>query len=415
MIIDIKEYILRSKESGISDNVIKTALINMGHSREEIEQVYVQVLGATATESGNYFTPNNNIQFGNQPAVATPEEVAEQAIAVEEGKKKNKKIFAIVGLVVVFLAMAGSGLAYYNYVQNSPENVIKKFNLAWPKIQSFRNKLDFTAVVSSETADRQAEFKVESVGSFDFSGKAKVTNEIRASSEALGNLSPIGFKFAYVNDFLYLQSWDFGKFPFADLSGLNGLWVRMNAESVDKSGSSFGFKINSERLIGAGERFREAMQDPPLVFSKKLPEDTIGGVGAYHYLFNLDLIKFEDFMGKVGNLTAEEIARAKEASAYRYKNITTSTLELWIYKKSYMPARFLILLEGKGEGSFTDSFKIENTFSDINVALTISEPNNYKDLQVIFEEISAQIVKNHESIESSSTTTPFATSSEPTQ
>ena len=84
MISDIKDYISRSRESGVSDNVIKTALMNMGHSRAEIEQIYTQLLGIKATESENYFTPSTDIQFGNQPSAPTTQEIAQDIQAKKE-------------------------------------------------------------------------------------------------------------------------------------------------------------------------------------------------------------------------------------------------------------------------------------------------------------------------------------------
>lgn len=411
MITDIKDYISRSRESGVSDNVIKTALINLGHSRAEIEQAYASVVGVQAKESESYFTPNTNIQFGNQPAVPTAEQVAEQELVVEQGKKKTKKIITIIISIVAILGFAASGFAYYNHVQNSPNNVIAKFNLSWPQMKSFRSKtaISYLFSLSSEPA-RQTEARLESVGTFDLSISTgtRFTTDFQLASQFLGNLSPISLKATYLKNYLYLQSWDFGKFPFADLSSLDGVWIRMNEESVDSSGESFGFKVNAERLDGIGDRFKDVMKNPPFIFNKELPGEVIGGVNTYHYLFNLDMVKLENALGEVGNLTAEELAKAKEASEDRYANITTSTLDLWIYKGSYMPAKFLITLEGVGAGGSVDSLKIENIFSDINAPLTISEPNNYKDLQTIFEDI---MKKAAEKNLNASTTETMSTSS----
>jgi hypothetical protein len=411
MVTDIKDYISRSRESGVSDNVIKTALINLGHSRAEIEQAYAAVVGVQAKESESYFAPNTNIQFGNQPAVPTAEQVAQEELVVTQGKKKTKKIITIVIAVFVIFGFAASGFAYYNYVQNNPKNVIAKFNLAWPQMKSFRSKTTFAYLFkASPQSEKQSEIKLESVGTFDFttSTGTRFTSDIKVISEFLGNLSPIGLKATYLKDYFYLQSWDFSKFPFADLSSLDGVWIRMNEESIDSSGESFGFEVNSERLDGAGDRFKDAMKNPPATFVKELPGEVIGELNTYHYLFNLDLAKLEDFFGEVGSLTAEELAQVKEERQKRYENITTSTIDLWIYKGSYMPAKFLVTLEGKGADGSSDSLKIENIFSDINVPLTISEPNNYKDLQTVFEDV---MKKATEKTLNSSTTEMMSTSS----
>lgn len=410
MTTDIKEYISRSRESGVSDNVIKTALINMGHSRAEIEQAYVSVVGVQAKESESYFTPNTNIQFGNQPAVQTAEQTAEQELLVEQGKKKTKKILAIIVLIVAVFGLAGSGFAYYSYVQNNPKNVIAKFNLAWPRMESFRSRLVATYLLTPDAqSNKQVEVRLESVGAFDFSTSTgtRLVNDLKITSDFFGNLNSIGLKATYLKDYFYLQSWDFGKFPFADLSSLDGVWIRANTESVDASGNSFGLKINSERIEGAGDRFRQAMKNPPVVFIKELPGEVIGGINTYHYLFNLDMVGLESFLAETGNLTVEELAEVKEVRDRRYENIATSTLDLWIYKGSYMPAKILITLEGGGIGGSGDSLKIENIFSDINVPLTISEPNNYKDLQVVFEDV---VKKASESNLNSSTTEALSSS-----
>lgn len=417
MTTDIKEYISRSRESGVSDNVIKTALINMGHSRAEIEQAYVSVVGVQSKESESYFTPNTNIQFGNQPAVQTAEQTAEQELLVEQGKKKTKKILAIIVLIVAVFGLAGSGFAYYSYVQNNPKNVIAKFNLAWPRMESFRSRLVATYLLTPDAqSNKQVEVRLESVGAFDFSTSTgtRLVNDLKITSDFFGNLNSIGLKATYLKDYFYLQSWDFGKFPFADLSSLDGVWIRANAESVDASGNSFGLKINSERIGGAGDRFRQAMKNPPVVFIKELPGEVIGGINTYHYLFNLDMVGLESFLAETGNLTVEELAEVKEVRDRRYENIATSTLDLWIYKGSYMPAKILITLEGGGVGGSVDSLKIENIFSDINVPLTISEPNNYKDLQVVFEDIMKKASErnlNSSTTEALSSSTATSTSS----
>lgn len=391
MVSDIKEYILRSRESGISDNVIKTALGNMGHSRAEIEQVYVQILGVKATESENYFTPNNSIQFGNQPAVSTPEQVAQKEQVVIEGRKKTKKTLVIVGIVVLLLAGSGSGLAYYQFMQNRPDAVLKKFNLAWPSIFSFRNTVNITAFVSAGEKN-QVELKADFNGSFDFSTSTgpKTSGEIIISSKEFASFSPIGLSFVFANKNFYLRSWDFIKFPFMDLSALNGVWIRAGTTSEEyEGGNTFGITPNFERAEGVGERFEDSMQSPPFNFIRELPSEIINNIPTYHYLFEIDRVEFEEFIGEIGGLTSEEIAKAREKTESKYSNVTTSTLELWIYKGSYMPAKISILLAGEGTGDFVDSIKIDSTFSDINAPLVIPEPNNSKSLQDILNEFTS--------------------------
>ncbi len=418
MVSDIKDYILRSRESGISDNVIKTALVNMGHSRSEIEQIYSQILGVRPTESENYFTPNNNIQFGNQPAVATPEQVAQKEQAVEQGKKKTKKTLVIVGIIILLLAGLGSGLAYYNFLQNRPDNVLKKFNMAWPSISSFRNTVNIAALITPEDgAVKQIELKADFKGSFDFSTSTgpKTSGEFIISSQEFANFSPIGLSFVFANKNIYLRSWDFSKFPFMDLSSLNGVWIMAGTNSEEYEDSSpFGIVPDFERAEGVGERFRTAMQDPPIKFIGELPSEVINNISTYHYLFEIDQIKFEEFAGKIGGLTPDEIAKVREKAESKYSNIATSTLELWIYKGSYMPAKFSILLEGKGIGSFIDSVKIDHIFNDINTALTIPEPNNSRKIQEIFEELANRIAVNIQESISSSSIIISSTSTAPT-
>lgn len=415
MVVDIKEYILRSRESGISDNVIKTALVNMGHSRLEIEQVYTQILGVRATESENYFTPNNSIQFGNQPAVTSPEQLAQEAQDVEVGKKKTKNIVAIVAAVILILAGSGSGLAYYRFLQTKPENVLKKFNLAWPSIASFSSKANIVARVTP-TADalNQIEFKAEFTGSFDFSTTTgpRTSGEIIISSAEFANFSPIGLSFVFIDKNAYLRSWDFSKFPLFDLSSLNGVWIKAGTNLEEYASSSpFGISADLSRANGAKQRFVEAMKTPPVNFIKELPSETINNVATYHYLFEIDKTKFEEFIGKIGDLTAEEIAKGREGIESRYPDVGTSTLELWVSKTNYMPAKISVLLENAGVGNFTDSVKIENTWSNINSQLNISEPNGTKNLQDIFEELAARFATNIETnLNSSSTLDAVSTS-----
>lgn len=413
MITDIKDYILRSRESGISDNVIKTALINLGHSRAEIEQAYLAVVGPQAKESESYFAPNTNIQFGNQPATPTAEQIAQTELESTQSKKSSKKVLAIIFSVIILLGVGASGFAYYNYLQNRPDNVLAKFNLAWPQIKSFRNNLTLTYLFTPRAeSTKQLEFKAESVGSFDFSTStgARFTDEVRITPSGLGDIDQIGLKLSLVNKNLYLQSWDFSKFPLFDLSGLDGVWIRMNFNSVDSAGENLGIKINSGRVEGMGERFKEEMKNPPMKFVKELPREVIGGIDTYHYLFSLDVKEVQDFAGEVAGLDAEEKMKVEEAIAPRYSNFSTSTLDLWIYKGSYLPAKFLITLEGAGEGSQKDSLKIESIFSDINMPLSISEPNNSQDLQSIFERAMKQAAEQFNASSTSATSTSVATS-----
>lgn len=405
MDFNVKEYILKSREDGISDNVIKTTLLNLGHSRAEVEAIYQQVVGVKANESENYFTPTTNIQFGNQPLVPSAEEVAKKEEQTEQTKQKNKKMLLVVAFVALLLAGSGGGFAYYNYVQNLPANVLKKFNLVVSTIFSFRNTVKITALISVE-ATKQIKLNADFKGSFDFSTSTgpRTSGDFTISSQDFANFSPIGLSFVSTNKNIYLRSWDFSKFPFMDLSGLNGVWIKAGIDPGEYEGDDpFDIASNIERTEGVGDRFKEGMQNPPVKFVKELSSEAINNISTYHYLFEIDQVKAEEFIGNIGNLTLEEIETAKEATESSYPNIATSTLELWIYKGSYLPAKFTILLEGRGAGEFTDSIKIDHIFSDTNTVLTIPEPSNFKNLPEVLKELSDKINVNiNESISSSS-------------
>ena len=412
MISDIKDYSSRSRESGVSDNVIKTALMNMGHSRAEIEQIYTQLLGIKATESENYFTPSTDIQFGNQPSAPTTQEIAQDIQAKKEGKLKTKKTLAIVGIIILLLAISGAGLAYYNYTQNLPQNVLQKFNQAWLQIKTFRSKISIVASLTPERgATKQIEVNSSISASFDFSAStsAKFDGKILVNSGDFKNLSPLALDLVFLDEKLYFRSWDFGKFPLADLSRLNGIWVRATDSGIKQyeSGTSTPFKIDTsltiEKFKGMGVRFKQEMENPPVVFVGELPGEIIGGSDTYHYSFRIEKNKFDEFLGGVLDLTTEEIIESKEKRSEFYANLATSTLDIWINKNNFLPAKMVVNIEYQGIDKFMDKIVVENLFADINAQLTISEPNNTKDLEEIYGDLMAEYLKGVAGQTSSST------------
>ena len=171
---------------------------------------------------------------------------------------------------------------------------------------------------------------------------------------------------------------------FSDLSGIQGRWLKIDEESARFLSEAENISLPASEQINKAGNLQ--FLRPFLVFDKKLPDEKINNVDAYHYILKVDKDNVKKFISD--SMAAQENAMAASFASEIINGILEQmgdlNFDVWIGKKDNMlySLRFeKIFAIGIPEKEVSVYIKADN--SNFNTPVIIEEPIDSQKIEFV--------------------------------
>jgi len=451
------DYIKQQNQLGISQEKTKKDLLDIGWQGQDIDEA----LKASASEIKPISQPLNPIiekTVVEKPITAKPQsymqafETAKEEIKQEDdqkpSRKPNKLIFIIIAVVIALSLVAGGAYAYFDYFQ-APEKVVQKMMTKLTDVKSF----EYTGEVNSEdnisgllagaqsfvplSADAtNSDENLASASStqnkvttttLNFSGKTDFYDQNNIKNQLTLNIktdafskdgTEIGLEARSLQKNLYFEFNQLPSLGFISLDSLKNQWIKVDLNALQGQVDTANNinKITPTQIERIKTLFNE---DGVLKITDKLASEKVNGQNTFHYRFALDKVALKKFANDVTQVVLNRPMNNEESANYdkSLESMDTTTGEIWIGKKDYLPYELLLNYQYKATADSKTSGKSKTTilFKNFNSAMTVDVPQKSTSFQEIIQGFLGGMATPTDDKINSATSTEFiaGTSTEP--
>lgn|SRR3990167_6348804 len=357
-------YVKQQLALNVGRDVITTNLKSQGWSDSDIDAVFVAIPANNSMPTSNPgapvaspITPN----VGDMPTVQTD--------FPDQAPSRSKKLFLVIGILILLLALGGGAYAYYSGAFVSLQSVMKDvighaqtsktvsydatLNFDFSGIKSFANG------VSSIPGLNSKQLSVTVTGSSDITD----TNNIKNSSVIsvnLGSLS-LGAEIRLVDDTLYAEltkvsasmSTLLGVVP---ITSFENKWYSFSYKPFDKAKDLVsGLPSADQNMLGnlttdQKDHLSQIAKDASLIKqTAKLSDEVITGESSYHFAFDLDrpgivayLKSITEYINSIGK--DNSVLSAFDATSFskQLDSLKDFKGEIWIGKNDKLMHKIVI-------------------------------------------------------------------------
>ena len=398
-------YIRQQLTLNVQRDTIITNLKSQGWTEVDISEAFTKL--STQNISPGIPIPSSTIsnqQLEQNPAQTNVIQASPKFLS--KHFKKNKKLFLIITIFLLFCAISGGVYAYYTGLFLSLPKLTSKaidnirntnsaaydttFSVDFSEIKDATNGIN--QLLSGGIAPTKTSLTVK--GSYDFSD----TKNKKISS----NVSLNGGLFSTVLDFKVVDDTLFGEIIKAPtlsflpvLAQYEGKWFSFpfkseNAQSLNNSlnpisgivgtDSSIVNKITPEQKESLYQITRNANFIKTV---KRFSPETISGELSYHFTFDLDreginnyLKSLKEYVNSVGKDDSSLSAFDPTSFSQTLDKIQDFKGELWISRKEILPSKIILDFAVKPDSNKDEKIKVNivSIFSAWNQPVSITAP-----------------------------------------
>lgn len=399
------EYVRQSLAGGATKEDIKSALLNVGWPKEDVDEAL------------------DTISLGVSP-------MPFQVSPTQEVKKENKRVIVKILIVALILISAFSASAAYYYLVQRPKSVLYQLPNRLADIKLFQYQINGSSemtFISGPSKDIYGKLGKPINAVIDINGNLDLSDERKTKGSAkflLDVKDPNSFDFKvgvesiFVPQIFYAKLSDFNLLSHENVEKLDldamrflilplkGEWVKFGAQSFGQSSlTGLGIPFNSDTIISKDDYQKikekyQAYSSQDLIIIKSVGSDIIDGKKVYHYQIGLDpdsagwLIQSIEEVGMRKDYDKMSQSE-KDDLSQKVKDIqkTISEIEnidLYVGKDDFYPYKLKISGKFKdvkfdNKNIFNSDSELEVSISGINQTIQIEEPKNSRS----FEEIMA--------------------------
>ncbi len=306
----------------------------------------------------------------------------------------SKTLWVLVGVAAVLLLGAGGVWAYRTWYAPSSKAVFSKLLEQWSVVSSVAYEASIAMVPPADSGEE--DISVSFDGVFDMTdSESPASAGTLAIPLGLPGTADLTIETVSVDDVFYLRVNNIPDLGFADLTDLNGQWVRISASDIAELGTQFGALEESANAL---EDFKQTQTDlenelrqkedqlkalfvnsSALTLEGRAVTETIAGVETDHYQFVINPEKAKQLITDVLALLETELPDEQGLVATLNEAIDQGSLPavgIWVGKQDSLPYR--IALAGTVSNPDTpeesSSFAITVDFKNYNQPVAISAP-----------------------------------------
>lgn len=311
-------------------------------------------------------------------------------------RKKGKKVFSLILLILGLLLIGGAAAGYFFYYM-SPGMVAKRM---LSKLDSVKTvQYDGQLTTAGQEGDYEATFNFEGVSDLSDSQNKKTSLSLSYSYKPILKGSQLKIEAIMVAHVVYLK---IAQLP--DASGgievLKDQWIKLDLDEMqDKFDSLFSIGGKEEggrnslpfKDLTADQirQIRALIEKNDLVGSaKRLKEENISGVDCYHYGIEIDKEEIKKFVAGLneiiygGSVSETELDYINES----IDSITAMAGELWIGKKDNLPYKIMSSSAATDKYGATTNSTFTLRVKNYNAAVEIAAPDQARSLEEIINE-----------------------------
>lgn len=418
--LELIEYIKTQLQAGADKAAIEKVLLENKWPAEDIKQAWV------------------DLEVPKEVVAVVPEDLNLTPIAVNKSsvqlslvpKKpfwKNYKFWLLTISVVIVLGLISGGVWAYLNIYQAPETAIVKSLEAFKNVKNitYQGQLEIklgnkssnnkTLSISIPAFEHLKSYNVTFNGLQDLSDidnkKSLVKLDAVAKDENGQEAGGLGVEVRYLSQVLYVMIYKINLFqPGLDLSGVVNQWIKLDinnkkddavlgemaggladTKSVD---SLVGLKLSTTDWLNIAKAY---YQTKPLNL-KKLVNEKIEEDNVYHYSWQLDEIKFKEFIKQVYDNLPETI----QSPELQQKFLTDLQKplggnlkgEFWIDANNNFLRRFTFKYIDSVDQDKTISAIVDMTY---NTTVSIEEPSPFKTMGEILQSLLGEVMKKEDS------------------
>lgn len=333
------------------------------------------------------------------PAISVPETQVSPADPTPSSgfmsKLKSRKIFPILGILVLFLLFAG-GVYAYQFVYLSPEKIVARSFAKMEEVKTFGFDGKVSVVINSDEAGggimplfSANTFSMGFNGSVDANDpdpkkqKAEMTFDFKMGQAKLIEAQFIGLgETSYINiqDLQGIEATFFGPQGVGLLTPLTNRWIKIDKESLKElQGSAATLEspeVNPEEISKLLEKHK------PMTVSQKLPDEEVNGQSMNHYKVDIDKSKLKAFLTDMQELLYKDDLgpNAKESLEEAVEKLEMKDTEIWIGKNDNYLHKVSFGLSQKTDGGSV-GVDLAFTMKDFNKSLDIKAPEDAETME----------------------------------
>jgi hypothetical protein len=398
MSLDLENYIKEARSKGMSDNAIRTALLTVGWPRPEIEKA-----------------------LGRNGTAEQPHQPSSPPKGVISGLQRPRKKIILIAIIIVVLVGGGTTFAYFRYFapQLSPSQVLGKSFVAMQGVKTFVFSANVNSIIHAPSSSL-AILGVSTSSGAQFSAAATTSGEmdisdltdIKQSSTLNFSVVSSGASQA-LNGEVELTS--LGSVYYLKLDNLNvnlggttgsapnpltsifqlfeNQWFKIDPVAIAQTflkGQAAQFSaIQSSTALTADkvQKLKDiAAQYQILTVSQVMPDETIGGVGTYHYQLAVDKNNLGDMVAAMyqvisgQSMSVDQLASTTAA----LDAVDFNDLEIWIGKQDFLVYKLaadVAIQPNPAAGS--EEVRFNELASDYDRPVNIAPPAGAKDANQI--------------------------------
>lgn len=415
------EYVRQSLASGATKEDIRSALLNVGWPKEDVDE---------ALDAISLGVPQMPFQA---PFQVSP---------TQEVKKESKRVILKILIVIFILSLVFSASAAYYYLVQRPKSVLYQLPNRLADIKSFQYQINGSSemtFISGPSKDiygklgKPINAVIDINGNLDLSDERKTKGSVKFlldSKNPNAFDSKVGIESIFVPQIFYVRLSEFdllfhegiGRLgaeivrSWSLISSFKGEWVKFDTKSSGRQ-SSIGpnapFKGDIMTLEDDYQKIKEKYQSyssQDLIIVKSMKSDMLDGKKVYHYQIGLDpdsagwLIQSikEVSMKKDYNKMSQS---EKDDLGQKVKDVQKAiseieSIDLYVGKDDFYPYKFKI--SGKFKNSsfndvdfFDSDSELEISISGINQTVKIEEPKKSRSFEEVMAGIMGELFGNN--------------------
>lgn len=402
------EYVRQSLASGATKEDIRSALLNVGWLKEDVDEALDAI----------------SLGVPQMPFQVSP---------TQEVKKESKRVILKILIVALILISVFSASAAYYYLVQRPKSVLYQLPNRLADIKSFQYQIrgnSETTFISGSFENTYGKFDKPINTVVDISGGVDLSDERKAKGSAkllFDGKNPnlfdlkVGIESIFVPQIFYARLSDFNFLSHENIKGLDsdtvrssissfkGEWVKFDTKSSGRqssTGLNAPFKGDIMTLKDDYQKIKEKYQSyssQDLIIVKSMKSDMLDGKKVYHYQIGLDSDSVGWFIQSIKEVSMKKdygkmSQSEKDDLGQKVKDVQKAiseieSIDLYVGKDDFYPYKFKI--SGKFKNSsfndmdfFDSDSELEISISGINQAVKIEEPKKSRS----FEEMMAGIM-----------------------
>jgi len=329
-----------------------------------------------------FYNPNRQLE---QP-ITEPQVMPPLPQELTEKSKKGYKLFFIIGMIVVIIAL-GAGAAYYIFFsQPLPKDLVKSMIKRMEDVKSFHYEGDLSL---SNDLLTTLKFK----GEIDENNPQNKKSNILIDAEiatTTGSLNP-EFEIRIINQDKYLR-FNLGNLILflPNLNPINNQWIRIDQDSLNKylpiNELPLNQKITTEKIMAIKNLINETNLFTNI---KETKSEQINNIKVRHLNFEVDKNGIKSLIVGLNkifeyNLNQQQINNIEE----EITKLPSLMGEMWIGSKDHYLYKFIMPINFV-ENNQTIKINLNIQFSNFTQSFTIIAPTIFKtfdDLQKFIQE-----------------------------